>query len=207
MKVVVITAHPDDLEIACGGTLLRLQSEGAEIISVITVKPSAEVNEDRSKYIVEHELEKSYKLSGFKLKVLDTDLHPNGRPNLVCDNRTMTSLENLIETSELAIIPNPQDYHQDHRNTYNLAWPIVQKTAKEIWVMESWPYCQYYKENHANVFYNITNQWNDKRALLNCYSSYLSSNDISQIDIYNQWLGQRAQTKYAEAFILKHKNV
>ena len=207
MKVVVISAHPDDLEIACSGTLLRLQSEGAEITSIITVKPSAEVRLSRSKQLVQAEMTRSYDRSGFDLRLLDTDLHADGRPNLVCDNRTMTDLEDLVEMADLAIIPNPQDYHQDHRNTYNLAWPIVRKMAREVWLMESWPYCQYYTENRANLFYNITEQWAEKRALLKCYDSYLSSEDVDRISTYNQWLGQRARSKYAEAFTLVHKHV
>ena len=56
MKVIVISAHPDDMELSCSGHLLKLQSQGADIVSVVTVKPSAEANPSRSKLIVEQEL-------------------------------------------------------------------------------------------------------------------------------------------------------
>jgi LmbE family N-acetylglucosaminyl deacetylase len=207
MNVVVVSAHPDDLEIACSGTLLRLKAEGASITSVITIKPSAEVHPSRSCQQVTEELNSSYCYSGFQLTVLDTDLHQDGRPNLVCDNRTMTKLEKLISNCDIAIIPNPQDYHQDHKNTYNLTWPIVRKKAKEIWMMDSWPYCRYYQENRSNLFYDITDQWHNKEALLKCYDSYFSSTDIGDIKIYNQWLGQRNNVQLAESFTVINKHV
>ena len=207
MNVMVIGSHPDDLEIACSGTLLRLQAEGALITSVITVKPSAEVHPSRDCQQVTEELNSSYRYSGFQLKILDTELHQDGRPNLVCDNRTMTKLEKLIDTCDIAIIPNPQDYHQDHRNTYNLAWPIVRKKAKEIWIMDSWPYCRHYQENRANLFYDITDQWHNKEELLKCYNSYLSSTDIEDIKTYNRWLGQRGNFQLAESFTIINKYV
>jgi LmbE family N-acetylglucosaminyl deacetylase len=58
MKILAVTAHPDDLEIACAGTLKRFQDAGAEIISVVTVKPSAEVHTNRNQHIVDQELQK-----------------------------------------------------------------------------------------------------------------------------------------------------
>ena len=42
-KILVITAHPDDLEIGCAGALHRWQQEGAEITSIITVRPIVDV--------------------------------------------------------------------------------------------------------------------------------------------------------------------
>lgn len=207
MKVLVITAHPDDMEISCSGTLRLLQNQGAEIISIITVKPSAEENNNRNQYIVNQELANSYQLSGFELRILDTDLHTNGRPNLVCDNNTMTDLQQLLESCDIAIIPNPEDSHQDHRTTYELAWPLVKSLAKEVWLMSSWPYCLTYRTNSANLFYDISTTWNFKQSLLETYSSYLSYNKIEKIMETNRYFGQRNQQDIAEAFTIVNKYV
>ena len=207
MKVIVVSAHPDDMEINCSGTLRRLQEQGAEIISVVTVKPSAEDNADRTKFIVEHELEKSYSISGFELRVLDTDLHPNGRPNLVCNNNTMAKLGELLEQCDIAIIPNPEDSHQDHRTTYDLSWPLVKRLAKEVWTMTAWPYCLTYKTNSANLFYDISTTWKFKQSLLEAYDSYLDSTKIANILGTNRYFGQRNGQGATEAFTIINKHV
>lgn len=207
MKVLVITAHPDDMEISCGGTLRLLQNQGAEIISVITVKPSVEENTNRNQSIVNRELENSYQLSGFKLRILDTNLHINGRPNLVSDNNTMTALQQLLESCDIAIIPNPEDSHQDHRTTYELAWPLVKGLAKEVWLMTAWPYCLTYRTNSANLFYDISTTWDFKQGLLATYSSYLTPDKIEKIMQTNRYFGQRNQQELAEAFTIVNKYV
>ena len=205
MKIIVVTAHPDDMEIACSGTLKKFQDEGAEIVSVVTVKPSAEVNGNRSKWIVEHELEQSYQLSGFELRVLDTELHPNGRPNLVSNNNTMTELNDLLEDCDLAIIPNPEDFHQDHRTTYELAWPLMQRKAREVWCMESWPYSYQYQKNTANMYIGI--DWNFKQNLLQCYDSYITTDKLEQIRNLSRVYGDKSGNMDAEAFTLRYKYV
>jgi LmbE family N-acetylglucosaminyl deacetylase len=205
MKILAVTPHPDDLEIACAGTLKRFQEAGAEIISVVTVKPSAEINGNRSKWIVENELKRSYELSGFELRVLDTDLHQNGRPNLVCNNNTMTQLNELIETCDIAIIPNPEDFHQDHRTTYELVWPLLQKRAQEVWTMTSWPYCYQHKQNSSNIYVGI--DWAFKQSLLECYDSYIDEHTIDQIHNLSKVYGNKSGNPEAEAFTLLYKYV
>lgn len=205
MKIVAITPHPDDLEIACAGTLKKFQDQGAEIISIVTVKPSAEVNSERNEDIVLKELKNSYTLSQFELRVLDTDLHANGRPNLVCDNNTMTELSELIDSCDLAIIPNPQDFHQDHRTTYELAWPLLQRRAREVWTMDSWPYSYQYQTNTANMYIGI--DWDFKQSLLQCYDSYITEDKLEQIRNLSRVYGDKSSNPYAEAFTLLYKYV
>ena len=205
MKIIAISPHPDDLEIACSGTLKKFQDAGAEIISVLTVKPSAEVNTTRSQSIVNQELSDSYKLSKFELRMFNTDLHIDGRPNLVCNNNTMTDLGKLIDSCDLAIIPNPEDYHQDHRTTYELVWPLLQKRAKEVWTMTSWPYSYQYKTNSANIYIGI--DWEFKKSLLKCYSSYFTKDKINQIKNLYKVYGYKSGNLDAEAFTLLYKYV
>jgi LmbE family N-acetylglucosaminyl deacetylase len=205
VEVTVITAHPDDLEIGCGGTLLKLQDQGATITSIITIKASSEVNVNRSASIVSSELVESYALSGFYPKIFNTPLHKNGRPDLQFNNNNMTELGKLIEKCDLAIVHNPNDYHQDHQNTFNLAWPILQKKAREVWLMQSWPYCYQYTANDANLFHSI--DWERKRKLLECYGSYLTTGQLDQIKTLNKMWGGKAGCEYAEAFTIKYKYV
>lgn len=205
MKVLVVSAHPDDVEISCAGTLKKLQDQGAKIISVITVAPAAEVNSKRNKEIVSAELAKSYLISNFECRVFDTPLHSNGRPNLIADNVTMTNILKLIEPCDIAIIPHHEDFHQDHANTYKLAWPLVRKLARETWLMHTLPYCTSHRTNTANLFYDITDQWQFKKQLLECYDSYFDSSDINKIHTANQFWGQQNDVQLAEAFTIIKK--
>ena len=207
MKILVVGAHPDDLEISCAGTLKRFHDQGAEIISVITVAPSVEVRPGRSKQIVQTELANSYSISGFKYKIFNTPLHINGRPNLVVNNVTMTDLAPLIEPCDIAIIPHPEDFHQDHTNTYALVWPLVRKLAQEVWFMHTVPYCFDHRNNSANLFFDIANQWQFKQQLIECYGSYFDSDAINKIYTANQYWGQQNNGVLAEAFTLAKKYV
>lgn len=206
MKITVVAAHPDDLEISCAGTLKKFQQQGAEITSVITVRPSSEVRAGRTKAIVQQEMNASYDLSGFQLRVFETDLHACGRPNLVADNVTMTKLSALLEPCDIAIIPHPEDYHQDHSNTYKLAWPLLRKMAGEIWLMHTWPYCAYHQSHAANLYHDITDQWRFKLSLLQCYASYFSREQIDQIHTSNLYWGSMHRAgSLCEAFTLATK--
>ena len=201
MKILVVSAHPDDLEIACSGTLKKFQQQGADIISVITVKPGVEDRTGRDQLVVQSELAASYQKSRFDLRVLETESHANGRPNLVRDNVTMSKINQLLEPCDIAIIPNPEDSHQDHVNTYHLAWPAVRKLAKQVWTMHHWPYCHYHSAA-PNLFVEIQDHWEFKKSLLMCYNSYLSATDINQIHVSNQYWAQRNRQSLAEAFTI-----
>ena len=207
MKIIVVSAHPDDLELSCAGYLFKMQEQGADITSIVTVAPSAEVNNYRSKEIVQQEMEHSYQLSKFKLKVFDTALHENGRPNLTVDNVSMTRLDALLEACDLAIIHNPNDYHQDHRATYNLSYPILIKKAREIWTMQSVPYCYHYRTNTADIVADISQQWHKKEQLLKCYSSYINSQMIQKVSTSNQYWAGKINAQYAEQFTSIYRNV
>ncbi len=204
-KILVVTAHPDDMEIGCSGTLKKFQDQGSEIISIVTIKPSREDNPNRSEDIVKEELRLSYQKSNFELRILDTDTHPNGRPNLICNNITIAKLKKLVSECDLAIIPNLEDSHQDHVTTYNLIFPLI-KSVPEIWSMHSWPYFTTYKKT-PTLFVNIDSQINFKESLLNCYQSYINKKIINDIKLSNQFWGLHVSCKYAEAFTLVKKYV
>ena len=197
-RIIVVTAHPDDVEIGCAGTLQKFFAKGADVTSIITVRPSAEVRKGRDLLTVKDELDESYNRSQWRLRVHDTSEHSNGRPNLVCDNNTMTDIAKLIDSADIAILPNPEDYHQDHRNTYQLALPLV-RHCNEIWLQHSYPYNEFYK-TMPNMLVDISSTWQFKKDLLGCYPSYIDNDYIDKIQRTNSAWGAQRDCEYAEAF-------
>ena len=197
-RIIVVSAHPDDVEIGCAGTLQKYFLKGADITSVITVRPSAEIRAGRDFLTVKMELAESYRQSKWTLKVHHTAEHSNGRPNLVCDNNTMTDIAELIDSADIAIIPNPEDYHQDHRNTYQLALPLVRKCS-EIWCSHAYPYSTFHT-TMPNMLVDISGTWEFKKELLKCYPSYIDNDYIDKIRRTNSAWGAQRNCEYAEAF-------
>ena len=50
-KFLIITAHPDDLEMGCSGLVTKIKLAGGQVTNLILVKPSAEQNEKRNEQI------------------------------------------------------------------------------------------------------------------------------------------------------------
>jgi len=207
MRICCLTAHPDDLEIGAAGTLLKYQSQGAVVDSVILVKPSAEVRSNRSKEIVLDESMHSYALSGFNVQVFDTPLFDNGRPNLTCDTNTITAVSKLVldRDYDLVLLPSPHDWHQDHRCTYDIGMSIFARRAPEIWTMDTWPYCV--RHSHGNIKVDISQHWYKKLSLIKCYTSYITNQDLADIEKINQYWGVCMNSSHAESFDLVKKNV
>lgn len=200
MKILAVTAHPDDLEIGCSGTLLKMQAQGHDVISVIAVRASAEQRPGRDRSTTDKELANSMCLAGFEFRVFETDLHDNGRPNLKVDNNVMSRFWQLLEPCDIAILPHAGDYHQDHRATYHLALPFMQKHARSIWCVHGWPYCAHH--DAPNLLRDISQQWSTKENMIRCYDSYFAPGDIEKIKRLNQVWGDSCGCDMAEAFSL-----
>ena len=71
--------------------------------------------------------------------------------------------------------------------------------------MHTLPYCTSHRNNTANLFYDITDQWQFKKQLLECYDSYFDSSDINKIHTANQFWGQQNDVQLAEAFTIIKK--
>lgn len=211
MNILAITPHPDDLELGCAGTLLKLKDKGASVESIITVKPSAEINSNRSQDIVERELERSMNLLGItNYKVFDTPLLSNGRPLLSHDNNTVTQIERMLDKEhyDLIITSDSGDYHQDHINTYCITNSICRGISDELWTMEISPYSHRNNKFKANVFVNISDYMDRKVEALKCYGSYITNKHIHTTKSLNAYRSAMIKDSvYTEAFDQKFRTI
>ena len=192
MKILVVGAHPDDIEIGCGGTVLKFLDEGHDVDLLILVKPSNEVNVKRNETIINEELFKSSLILKHNFKIHNTQLFENGRPNLQCNVNVITEIENLLNKTsyDLMIIPCNEDTHKDHKTAYEICMSYARHGIKEIWEVGHPLYSHNYQTFVPNLFVNIEKYFTKKLELLNCYSSYLDKNKIDEIIRHNIYYGR-----------------
>ena len=200
-KFFIMTAHPDDLEMGCGGLVQKIKASGGSVTNLIMVKPSAEHNSRRNKEVVEQELQDSKDILGFDTVIYDTPLHENGRPNLTLSNNLVSFVETVAQGHDILITHWKEDYHQDHRVCYDVARSVARKVFQQFWCMDQPPYNLHYKNFNCNRYIDITDHKDDKVRSLQAYASYFTSHSIDTIINYNKYRGSfLGHEKLAETF-------
>lgn len=121
-KIIVVSPHPDDETLGCGGTLLKHKAQGDTIIWLNVTNMSRELgfSEQRIEQRKE-EMKKVANLYGFD-EVYDLAL-----PTMKLDTLPMAHIVDLIgeviRKSQPTIIylPYPGDVHTDHRIVFDAA--------------------------------------------------------------------------------------
>ena len=200
-KFFIITAHPDDLEVGCGGLVQKIKDNGGSVTNLIMVKPSAEHNTNRNKEIVKNEFEESKRILGFDSVIYDTPLHDNGRPNLAISNNIVSFVESVAQGHNILVSHWREDYHQDHRVCFDIAMSVSRKNFEQFWCMDQTPYNLHYKNYSCNRYVDITKYRENKIKSLQAYSSYFNNQSIETIINYNKYRGSfLGDNKLAETF-------
>ncbi|WP_185714962.1 PIG-L deacetylase family protein [Gulosibacter macacae] len=112
-RVLVVGAHPDDLELGCGGTLAKLIDEGAEVHAIVMTNGSVGAEGDTR--VTEAETAARF-LGIASVQVFD---EPDTNLHLV-ENRLMQLIEETIKRVEpdLIFTHSAHDHHQDHESVH-----------------------------------------------------------------------------------------
>ncbi|WP_316192629.1 MULTISPECIES: PIG-L deacetylase family protein [unclassified Bradyrhizobium] len=118
MKALFIGAHPDDIEIGCGGTLLRLLAEGNEVSALIlTQERDGELRNQRR-------LELEQSLSGAGVKPENIHLWTADDGALRADREAVAAFRELLSSRgivpDLVFCHTSADSHGDHRQANEL---------------------------------------------------------------------------------------
>lgn len=218
MNVLAIGAHPDDLEMQCGGTLARYAAEGHNVTMVHVstgnvghmVIPPAELIEIRAA---------EAKAAG---ALIGAEVISLGEMDLYVRSDNMASRDKVIDVirktkPDIIITHNPHDYMDDHEETSRLVYGATmaatvphQKTRYEHWGKLT---PLYYMEPAAGVdslpeeFVDITDYIDIKLKMLACHVSqhkWLKEHDnMDVIDLartLSRLRGYQCDVGYAEGF-------
>jgi len=217
MRILAIGAHPDDLEILCGGTLAKYAENGDEItMAVVTdgAAGSTELAIEELRKLRRQEAEESAKLIG-------ADFIWLGEPDeLFFENKeSRLKILDLIRKAkpDVIITHAPSDYHPDHQAVshaiLNASFVATLPNIKSAHEAHERVCPIYYMDTLAGVnfqpsdYVDITAHFGMKQQMLACYTSqirwlqYHDNIDILElIETTAKFRGYQIGVKHAEAF-------
>lgn len=170
MKVLFVFAHPDDVEIYCGGLLNKLYDKNVEIKVCCVANRQTD---KRYEEIRRNEMCNSMETLGVETDFID-----------ICDgkvgyrNEDFNKLCSYIYTIDpnLIITHNNKDYHADHRSVSNM---VYDSASYKYPVLMSDTLCG--NSHEPEYFCDITNYMKKKIELISNYESQLKLCNYIQI--------------------------
>lgn len=223
LRVLALMPHPDDMELLCAGTLIRLRRLGCEIhLATMTPgdKGSARLGPDEIAAIRRAEAKEGASTIGADYRCLEfRDCE------IVFDNEARRRVAALVRAvdPQLVITTPPVDYMEDHEVTARLTRDgcfnaMLRNYPAEGEPTATFPYLYYtdsiggrnlYDEPaRSTCIVDITDVIDEKAAALACHRSqreFLSAQQgmADCVDTMRGWgatHGARVGTAYAEAF-------
>jgi N-acetylglucosamine malate deacetylase 1 len=218
MRVLAVGAHPDDLEILCGGTLARFVQDGHEVVMCNATLGDRGTFEHTSEEIAEirlHEARRAAELAGathVTLGFSDGEVHAG-------DGDQRTAVIELVREvrPDLIITHSTGDYMSDHDETSKLVFDCSFHATLPL-LQTGRPYYDavtpmYFMDTvmglgfHPTEYVDVTSTIETKVAMLEAHASQLTwLRDHDGIDIVEQmravtrFRGLQCRVQYAEGF-------
>jgi LmbE family N-acetylglucosaminyl deacetylase len=197
MKVLAIGAHPDDIEIGCGGAL-AVHAQNGDRVHMVTMTAGEKGGEGSAHWLALTRLaeaKKSATILGATFESLefpDTELaqHPEA----------MEALEKLVKEfkPDRVYIPFHNDTHQDHRTTSFLAQSAT-RNVKQVLMYEG---PTSYNDFKASFWVDISTTIEKKKEALSAHESQGAKEalKVRALEGLNAYRGYQSHVDYAEGF-------
>lgn len=193
--ILAIGAHPDDIEIGCGGSLIAHKENGHRVYGLIL--SDGEKGGDRE--IRLEEAKKSAKVMGlddlYFLHLYDA--------NIAEGVSTIDKIKEIINkvNPDTIYTHTDKDSHQDHRNTSKAVRSAAHNISR-IFLFEG---VRTYPEFNPHVNVDITSTYERKIAAVCCHESQEGKSfTVDRIAAMGSYWGIKTNVKYAEAFEPNH---
>ena len=216
-KIIVFAGHPDDELISCGGTILKYQDLGSEIVIVIATTGLGGYAKQRDKETISSQREKE--LDVIK-KILKCEIIELNYLDLEIKRKEISEITNLIRDykPQVILLPHYTDFHRVHRNLSLIVREAIYhcSTGKAygghgrewkpygVYYYES-PSCKFqYIEGSVFIIVDITETWARKKEIFN--RVYISQKEV--LERVLDWAkdtailrGNEINSEYGEAFM------
>ncbi len=218
LDVLAIAAHPDDVEITCGGTLIKLAKMGRKVgVLDLTAGEMGTLGDENDRWQEASDAAKAMGLTWRAQLGLPDSAVQNDQPSRL-------KLARMIRDTmpELVILPHWEQRHPDHLACSQLGYDACFLAGLKKLDLEGDPYrprkiiySSYFRNNDHSFLVDISEHFEAKckavRAYKSQFGNIVTAKQIFQpgIDIYELMqhraatLGQMVGVRYAEAFTIK----
>jgi LmbE family N-acetylglucosaminyl deacetylase len=192
MKIIAIGAHPDDIEIGCGGSLKQHSFEGDEVYLIVMTNGGR----GGDPCIRQNEAIEASKVLGAK----DIFLLGYEDTNMPLTSEPIFEMEKIISKilPDRVYIPYKHEIHQDHRRTFEISVSACRNVGQIL--MYEGP--STFNDFQVNYWIDIKKTLKYKIKSIFCHVSQGSKQilKIQAIKSMNLYRGYQARTAYAEGF-------
>jgi LmbE family N-acetylglucosaminyl deacetylase len=190
--LLIISAHPDDLELMAGGVVARAISQNADVYSMVI----SDGSENGESEIRKSELMRASKILGIKEFRL-CGVKDGNVPHNIDMVKMVESYIKEVNPS-IIITHTDQDTHQDHKNVSYITLSAARCMSTIVLLGET-PSSNL-SENL--IYFDISDTMDTKVKALKAYRSQIVNGpiDISSIKTLAAYRGSKVRVRYAEAF-------
>jgi LmbE family N-acetylglucosaminyl deacetylase len=214
---MVFAGHPDDEIISCGGTILKYQELGSEVIIIVATKGlGGYAKEDQRELIVKQRKKELDMIS----KMLNCTFLELNYLDLSINRNNIATITNIIREyrPQVILMPHFSDFHRVHRNLSLITREAIYHCASGkayggdqknwtplgVYYYES-PSCKFqYIEGTVFIIVNIEKVWQKKKNIFN--EVYKSQKEV--LERVLDWAedtailrGNEISSQYGESFI------
>ena len=213
-KVLIVSAHPDDETLGCGGTILKHKENGDTVYWMIAT--NVNVKDGWKKKVVakrQQEIDKISEFYGFS-KTFKLDF-PAAKLDTIPLNVLITAISaicNIIKP-EIMYLPNKTDVHTDHQIIFQAAFSCTKSFRysfiRRVLMYECLSETEFAPALRSsafvpNAFVDITSYLGKKIEAMRIYDSEIMDDpfprSIEVIKSMAKVRGSRIGKRYAEAF-------
>jgi LmbE family N-acetylglucosaminyl deacetylase len=216
-RMMVFAGHPDDEIISCGGTILKYQELGSEIVIIIATSGMGGYAKDFQKGAILEQRQKEVELIK---SVLKTEVVELNYSDLQVKREIVSRITNIIRDykPQTILIPHFTDFHRVHRSLSFIVREAIYHcstgkaygghgrnwTPLGVYYYES-PSCKFqYIEGSVFVIVDIEKYWMKKKEIFN--QVYKTQKEV--LERVLDWAedtailrGNEINSSYGEAFI------
>jgi bacillithiol biosynthesis deacetylase BshB1 len=192
LDVLIFAAHPDDAELGCGGTIVKIADSGKKI-GIIDLT-QGELGTRGSVNLRGKEAKKAGKILG-----IDVRLNVKLKDGNIQNNSTnRLKLIKLIRhfKPDIIFLPFPSDRHPDHihtsiivkesafysglskiRSTYNKKPQLNYRPSRLIYYMQTYTF-------EPSFIIDVTNEFGKKMKAVNCYNTQFYNENYKGADTF-----------------------